>query len=59
MTTKYKKCEYTNCNGNIIPNRSKHFCSKHQEMYEFFMWMLNHIKVKNKEQTDAGLWLPK
>jgi hypothetical protein len=54
----YKKCIYPPCEGNIIPGRSKEFCSKHQEMFEFFVFMLNNVKVEDKSKTKSGLILP-
>lgn len=55
---KYKKCEYPPCEGNIVPGRSTHFCNKHQEQFEFILWILQNVKVKDPGKTDSGLWLP-
>lgn len=56
---KYNKCKLPSCSGNIIPNRSKNFCNKHQDMYELFCWCLENVKVSSEKRTESGIILPK
>jgi hypothetical protein len=51
---RYPKCNFPPCEGNVLPGKHN-FCAKHQDMANFFIFMMENIKVADKKVEDATL----
>ena len=59
MSQKYAHCPVPNCERNIIPGRSSHgLCPHHEELLDFLLFILPHIKAGQGTSKAPGLILP-
>ena len=59
MSQKYGHCPVPNCARNIIQGRSPHgLCPHHEELLDFLLFILPHIKAGPGTPKAPGLILP-
>jgi len=53
------KCRVPGCEGKQIPGRSPHgLCYKHEDMMNWFQWVLDEIEKHEKGDAHGGLIIP-
>ena len=61
MVQNFSKCDFPDCQGKYNPQRTGNItlCVRHAEMMKFFLWMLDNVKLNEKqEESKSGLILP-
>lgn len=47
--SKYDRCKYPSCEGNVTRNPQIGLCNRHSDMLEFVIWVLDNIRIKEPE----------
>lgn len=59
MNQKYNKCPVPNCKRNLIPGKHpRGLCIHHEELLDFLLFILPHIKIGQGNPNLPGLILP-
>jgi hypothetical protein len=59
MSRSYEMCRAPDCSGKVTQQGEKYgLCNRHLDMLKFFLWALDHVKMKDEIKSKSGLILP-